>query len=105
MRTFVVEGRWQTTLPPATAEDLFFTIINENFTVEKPGFGASVTSPYLQHITPEDPSFNDGTNSTWWRFQLSGSLTQPNFNQRFDLFITVFVNAPAPEGWSLDAPA
>lgn len=103
IRTFVLEGVWQTTAPPVTAADLFINIINENFTFEKPGYGESATSPYLRHIEPSDPTFNDGLNSTWWRFQVGGSLTQPNVNQRFDLFVTVFVNAPAPEGWTLAA--
>lgn len=100
-KTLVVEAFWDNTLPPVTGEDLFLAIINENFTLDKPGYGAAMTSPFLYHLNVTDPLFNEGEHSNWWRFQVSGSLTQPTYNQKYDLYVTVFLNEPAPPEWSL----
>ena len=102
IRTFVLDGSWQTTAPPVTANDLFLSIVNVNSSIEKPGYGGSIESPTLVHLSPDNPAFVGGK-SDWWRFQVSGSLEQPNYNQQYDLYITVFVNEAAPAGWSLAA--
>ena len=64
---------------------------------------AVATRPICVVTADSAPSSVSGSSriDTVVRFQISGSLTQPNVNQQFHLFVTVFVNKPAPEGWSL----
>ena len=101
VKTLVVEAFWEDTVAdPRGPTDLYLEVfpreLDDSTDDIKGGF---LFSPVLEHYPIE--AWGEDEQNVEWRARLSGSADHVNYSQRYDLFVTVFANEPAPDGWSL----
>ncbi len=100
VKTLVVEALWTDTLPlPTGPSDLYLEVAPEELDDGTDDIqGGYLTSPILKHY-PIELWGEDETNEEW-QAALSGGGFSIQYQQDYQMFVTVFSNFPAPQGWS-----
>ena len=102
-KTLVVEALWEDSIEyPNGPTDLYLEVFPAELDDGTDDIqGGFLTSPLYRHY-PIELWGEDETN-TEWNVRLSGSGYFVQLEQEYELWVTVFNNAPAPEGWSFVA--
>lgn len=103
VQTIVVEALWEDTVgDPRGPTDLYLEVFPRELDDGTSDIqGGFKFSPMVEHYPIS--AWGENETNTDWRVRLSGSADHVNYSQSYDLFVTLFVNGEAPEGWSLIA--
>ena len=103
VKTLVVEAVWTDTVSsPTGASTLYLEVFPAELDDGTADIqGGFLPSPILEHYPIG--MWGDNETNVDWRVRLTGDGFTAQYNQPYDLFVTVFSNEEAPEGWSLVA--
>lgn len=97
----VVEAVWEQSFPDPAGLAEYYLSVEE---VDDDGFLETqyCYSPCRMHLSAGDMDWRGGPIEA----RLDGADAWPSYNQQIKLFVTLFYNGPAPQGWTLqdDAP-
>ncbi len=100
MRTLVVEAIWTDSFTsPTGPSDLYLEVFPEDLDDGTSDIkGGFLTSPIFRHYQVEE--WGEDENNVEWQARLSGGGYSVQYDQSYELFVTVFSNLPAPADWS-----
>lgn len=105
LKTMVVEAFWtpSTSDPMPFCQDcLYLEVYPAELDDDTDDIqGGFLPNPIYQYYPYEVWDADGDENNVDWRANLSGNGYWVNIQQQYELFVTVFANAPAPEGWSI----
>jgi hypothetical protein len=98
--TFVTEAVWEDTLPSPEPSSLYLEFFPADLDDGTDDIqGGFLPSPILEHY----PIAMWGLNETNidWHVRLTGDADSVQYNQQYEMYVTLFMDGPAPDGWSL----
>lgn len=106
VQTLVVEAFWESSVTdpnPVCPECLYLEVFPATLDDGTADIqGGFLPNPIHEHY-PYALWDDDGTETNEeWTANLSGSAYWPNLQQDYELFVTVFVNEAAPDGWTIN---